>query len=258
MSYLLLNEWSRLLCLRRICSWQTHHKLGLCRIVISSLIINTSESNLQLEPLPPSPPFDCYVFVWMSGNGQAQSSTINTIIDDVMTWDELDPSHCQGQQVRPRRKHPQKSPQSPSPIVDTFFECYECVGGDRGRTSHLPVAVFGDRIHRHHGFSKKPVKTNTLVSQYLPLTSKRYKSLLHGVEKGFVCLQCWRLGDGFIFNGCVWRYKKGCSALLVPPVWDDTYLSSQVEIDQAQHTNGNVRSRSTRWHYRSGLKTISL
>jgi hypothetical protein len=71
-------------------------------------------------------------------------------------------------------------------------------------------------------------------------------------------LQCWRLGDGFIFNGCVWRYKKGCSALLVPPVWDDTYLSSQVEIDQAQHTNGNVRSRSTRWHYRSGLKTISL
>jgi len=89
----------------------------------------------------------------------------------------------------------------------------------------------------------------------LPLRLKRYKSLLHGVEKGFVCLKCWRLGDGFIFNGCVGRYKKGCSALLVPAVWDDTYLSHQVELNQAQHTNGNVRSRSTRWCYRSLLES---
>ena len=89
----------------------------------------------------------------------------------------------------------------------------------------------------------------------LSLRLKWYKSLF---EKGFVCLQGWRLGDCFIFNGCIGRYKKGCSALLVPTVWDDTYLSCQVELDQAQHTNGNVRSRSIRWYYRSGLKVISL
>jgi len=33
-----------------------------------------------------------------------------------------------------------------------------CIGGGRGRTSHLPVAVFGHRIHHHRGFSKKPVR----------------------------------------------------------------------------------------------------
>jgi hypothetical protein len=130
------------------------------------------------------------------------------LIPSSVTWDELDPSHCQGRRVRPRHKHLQKSPQSPSPIADTFFECSECIGGGRGRTSHIPAAVSGDHIHH----------------QTLPLTPKRYKSLLHYVEKGFVCLQHWRLGDGFIFNGCIARYKKGCSALLVPAVWDDTYL----------------------------------
>ena len=31
-----------------------------------------------------------------------------------------------------------------------------------------------------------------------------------------------------------------------------------MELDEAQHTNGNVRSRSTTWYYRSGLKAISL
>ena len=220
------------------------HELGLCRIVISSLIVNTSESNLRLEPLPPQP-FDCYVFVSMSGNGQAQSSTINTIIDDVR-WTRSLPSS------RPASSSTLQTPALITRRRYLFWMLWMC-----WRWQREDIKPPSGRFQWSHPSSsrvlQKACQNNVPWSATTkPLTSKWYKSLLHDVEKGFVCLQRWILGDGFIFGGCIGRYKKGCSALLVPAVWDDAYLSHQVELDQAQHTGGNVSSKASTWHYQSG------
>jgi len=67
----------------------------------------------------------------------------------------------------------------------------------------------------------------------------------------------WVLEMGWkaLFTDVLGGAEIGCSTLLVPPMWDDTYLSCVMKLDQAQHTGGNVSSRSTRWCYQSVLKT---
>jgi hypothetical protein len=113
----------------------------------------------------------------------------------------------------------------PSPI--TLIECYECDGGSRGRTSRFPAAVSVIASIVIMGSPKSLSKQRTLVSQYHTTNVETIQIPPPWCWDGFVCLHRWRSGDGFIFNGCVGRYKKGGSALLVPAMWDDTYLTDQ-------------------------------
>jgi hypothetical protein len=93
------------------------------------------------------------------------------------------------------------NPHSPPSIP--FFECHECVGGGRGRTSHLPAAVSGHHIHCHHRFLKKPVKTMCL-GQQLP-----YHWRQNDTNPSFMMLRRdLSAGDGL--EGIVYWCVRGC------------------------------------------------
>jgi hypothetical protein len=64
--------------------------------------------------------------------------------------------------------------------------------------------------------------------------------------KAFVFMEGWEVREEAVGPGAV------------PLAWEDTFLSQLVELDQAQHRSEMVRSRATRWCYRSRLKTLSL
>jgi hypothetical protein len=65
-----------------------------------------------------------------------------------------------------------------------------------------------------------------------------YGIVARGVGKGLVCLERWRWVGWLCFYWCVGGCWTGVR-------WY-TYLRWEGELDQAQHTSGNVRSRSTR------------
>jgi hypothetical protein len=66
--------------------------------------------------------------------------------------------HCGRRALHHVPKHGKMKLNIRTSSVHTHVEGYGWIGGDRGRTSHLPAAVSSHRIYRHHGFSTKHVR----------------------------------------------------------------------------------------------------
>jgi hypothetical protein len=85
-----------------------------------------------------------------------------------------------------------------------------------------------------------------LVSNYATAELKTIQILPPWCWEGirmFTALEvCWMV----LFQWVHWEVQRGCRAGWGATVWYDTYLSCPVELDQAQHSYGKVRSRTTR------------
>jgi hypothetical protein len=124
-------------------------------------------------------------------------------------------------------------PHIPTSSARTHVKGCGCFCGGRGRTSHLPVAVSGHYIHRHHQFLKKPVKTTYLGQciNTIPICcpSEQYRTYVHVSFLWSTIVVVWALRLHWWDQGeaplqILWLTSSYLSTLIVQEITGTTKL----------------------------------